>query len=85
MRKILKEMSEEEYLEHRRKIIRESQRRRREKARKEGICTVCVKRPARKGKITCEICGKIALEAARRKRAVKEAVYGEQRGEGKEG
>lgn len=50
------EMSAEEYLEYRRKICRESQRRRRIVAKANGICIICCKRPAREGRKTCAEC-----------------------------
>lgn len=49
-------MTDEEYKEYRRRIVRESQRRRRMQAAKDGKCVICATRPARQGKKTCEQC-----------------------------
>lgn len=47
---------EEARKERRREIVRESQRRRRAAAEENGLCIVCVCRPARKGLKTCKEC-----------------------------
>lgn len=48
--------SVEDYEEYRKRLSRESQQRRREKAIKTGMCLICCKNKARKGKRTCEEC-----------------------------
>ncbi len=52
----IKDMTDDEYKEHRRKVVRESQRKRRAQAAKDGKCVICATRPARKGKRTCAQC-----------------------------
>lgn len=52
----ISEMSDEEYTAYRSEICRKSQRKRREKARMEGMCIICCKRPARVGRSTCAEC-----------------------------
>lgn len=49
-------MIDEEYREKRRKICRESQKRRRDAARKQCICIICCQRPMRPGRKTCTVC-----------------------------
>ena len=57
--------SVEDYAEYRKKLVRESQRRRRARAKENGMCPMCCVRPARKGKTTCEECGKYAKDYAK--------------------
>lgn len=45
-----------EYIEYRRKMARESQRKRRIRAKEQGLCSICVKNPATEGYATCEQC-----------------------------
>lgn len=49
-------MTQEEYKEKRRKIVRESQRRRRERAREQGLCPICMKNLPEIGYGTCREC-----------------------------
>ena len=58
----------ESYEEYRREIVRDSIRKRREKARKEGLCPICMKRLPPVGKITCEKCCKRIADKAWEKR-----------------
>ena len=44
------------YEEYRREIVNKSQRKRRENARKNGLCCICCLHPARVGKKTCGEC-----------------------------
>ncbi len=48
--------SKEDYAEYRRKIVRESQRKRREQAKEQGLCQICAKNLPRIGYTTCEQC-----------------------------
>ena len=48
--------SKEDYGEYRRKMIRESQKKRRMRAKESGLCGVCCKRPVKEGYKTCEMC-----------------------------
>ena len=48
--------SKEDYAEYRRKLVRECQRRRRERAREEGMCSICAAYPAEYGRKTCQKC-----------------------------
>ncbi len=59
---------EKEYKERRRKSTRECQRRRREKAKQNGVCSICCKNPARPGKKTCDICLARAMNAKKKPR-----------------
>lgn len=56
----------EERREHRKAIVRKSQRRRRAKARKTGMCSQCCKGIPEKGRKTCPECLKKARERMRR-------------------
>ena len=58
----------EEFKEYRRRIVRESQRRRRTAAEEGGKCIVCVCRPARKGLKTCKECCDYIAEKQRIRR-----------------
>ena len=49
------------YDEYRREIVNKSQRKRREMARKNGMCSICCSRPAREGKKTCGECSARAI------------------------
>lgn len=58
----------EEYLEHRRKTIRESQQRRRARAKEQGLCNICASRPVTKGYLTCDECyGRVKIWQAKHK------------------
>ena len=46
----------EDYDEYRRKLCRESQRKRRAKAKENGMCGICCKNPALEGYSTCQKC-----------------------------
>lgn len=48
--------SVENYGEYRRKLVRESQRKRREKARSLGLCIICATNPSLTGYSTCQKC-----------------------------
>lgn len=48
--------SKEDYGEYRRKIVRESQKKRRKKAMEKGLCPICCIRTPIEGRSTCEIC-----------------------------
>jgi len=50
-------------IETRRKQIRESQRKRRERSRLLGLCTICGKVKADPGRVTCSNCRKIIVNA----------------------
>lgn len=53
---------------HRQEIVKKSQRRRRAKARKTGMCSQCCKGIPEKGRKTCPACLEKAREKMRRKR-----------------
>ena len=57
---------DEKKRKHRRAIVRKSQRRRRAKARKTGICSQCCKGIPEKGRKTCPACLEKARERMRR-------------------
>lgn len=59
---------DEKKRKHRQEIVRKSQRRRREKARKTGICSQCCKGIPEKGRKTCPACLEKAREMMRRVR-----------------
>lgn len=46
----------ENYEEYREKIVRESQKRRRERAKAQGKCIICCREQADQGKTTCKSC-----------------------------
>lgn len=46
----------DEHTLYRRKIVRESQKRRRDYARQQGMCSICCKRPAEANHKTCPVC-----------------------------
>lgn len=48
--------SKEDYAEYRRKVVRECQKRRRAKAKAQGMCSICCKRPVVIGYQTCSDC-----------------------------
>lgn len=48
--------SKEDYKEYRRAVVRKAQHKRRAKAREQGLCGICAKNPAVKGRSTCEQC-----------------------------
>lgn len=48
--------TKEDYREYRKRIVRESQRRRRAKAREKGLCTMCARFPAEQDRMTCNYC-----------------------------
>jgi hypothetical protein len=48
--------SKEDYRAYRNKLCAESQKKRREKAKADGICVMCCCRPARQGMVTCREC-----------------------------
>lgn len=48
--------SVEDYEEYCREKVRRSQKKRRDRARENGFCTICCLRPARAGRVTCEEC-----------------------------
>ena len=57
---------DEKKRKHKRAIVRKSQRRRRAKARKTGMCSQCCKGIPEKGRKTCPECLKKARERMRR-------------------
>lgn len=48
--------TKEDHGEYRRKIVRESQRKRREQAKEQGLCQMCARNLPRTGYTTCEAC-----------------------------
>lgn len=48
--------NKEDYIEYRRKLCRESQKKRRQKAKEEGKCVICVRNLAEHGYSTCAEC-----------------------------
>lgn len=44
------------YLEYRRAVIRESQRRRRQEAKEKGLCSICCLNIPDEGHVTCKPC-----------------------------
>lgn len=46
----------EDYKEYRKKIVRECQKRRRERAKAQGKCIICCKEQADQGTTTCRNC-----------------------------
>ena len=44
------------YKDRRRKIVRDSQKRRRDKAKAEGLCVLCCREKAIEGRTLCERC-----------------------------
>ncbi len=59
---------DEKKRKHRREIVKKSQRRRRAKARKTGMCSQCCRGIPEKGRKTCPACLKKAREKMRRRR-----------------
>lgn len=59
---------DEKKKQHRREIVRKSQRKRRAKARKKGMCSQCCKGRPEKGRKTCPACLEKAREKMRRVR-----------------
>lgn len=59
---------DEKKRKHRQEIVRKSQRRRRAKARKTGMCSQCCKGIPEKGRKTCPECLEKAREKMRRRR-----------------
>lgn len=60
--------NEQKKRQHRQEIVRKSQRRRRAKARKTGMCSQCCKGIPEKGRKTCPACLEKARERMRRVR-----------------
>ena len=58
-------MTPEEHKEYRRKIVRESQRKRRMLTREQGLCTICCNDLPEPGYKTCKRC-RMILSAKRR-------------------
>ena len=48
--------SKEDHAEYRKKLVRESQRKRREAAKEQGLCQMCARELPRVGYATCEKC-----------------------------
>ena len=48
--------SVEDYDEYRKNLVNSCQRVRRERAKANGLCSICCIRPARKNKKTCQVC-----------------------------
>lgn len=59
-------IKDEEYMEHRREIVRNSQKRRRAKAAALGMCVICCVRKPDAGHVTCQEC---RVRITRRRRA----------------
>ena len=59
---------DEKKRKHRREIVKKSQRRRRAKARKTGMCSQCCRGIPEKGRKTCPACLKKAREKMRLRR-----------------
>lgn len=64
----------EDYGEYRRKIVRESQRKRRAKARTQGLCLICAKNPAAEGYTACAECYSRVLKWHGRQRNEKQSI-----------
>ena len=58
----------DEYLEYRRRILRESQARRRAKAKASGMCQICCVQRPDKGLSTCPDCIQRIIDYRRRKK-----------------
>jgi hypothetical protein len=68
MKPIKHDWSVEDYEEYRRTLSRNSQKKRREEAKKKGMCSICCRNKARKDKLTCAECSeRIANRAKIRK------------------
>ncbi len=48
--------TKESYRAYRNALCRKAQRKRRELARKNGLCSICCKNPARPERLTCQTC-----------------------------
>lgn len=59
---------EEDYKDYRREVVRESQGRRRQKAREDGLCPICCLRVPPIGRKTCEACRELIANRAWEKR-----------------
>ena len=51
----------EDYEEYRRNLSRQAPKKRRENAKKAGMCSICCKNPARPNKSTCDECSMRAM------------------------
>lgn len=49
-------VKDEEYIEHRRAIVRESQKKRRARAVANGMCSICCRNIPDTGHVTCKAC-----------------------------
>lgn len=52
--------------ETRRKQIRDSQKKRRIRARKEGLCTICCNNKAAAGRVTCDRCRQVIVNVRKK-------------------
>lgn len=59
-------MTEEEYKQYRREVVRRSQHKRRAKARENGLCINCCRERVVYGKTLCAVCLKKQATAQRR-------------------
>ena len=66
-----RDKTSEEYKEYRREIVRNSQRKRRALAKKNGICPICGWRKAEEGFINCTECKQKAKEYAKKRQEAK--------------
>ena len=66
-----RDKTSEEYKEYRREIVRNSQRKRRALAKKNGICPICGWRKAEAGFINCKECKEKAKEYAKKRQEAK--------------
>ena len=62
--------SKEDYIEYRRKINREAQRKRRALAKKNGMCSICGNYAPEKGKKTCQYCISRVVEWQKRGKGI---------------
>lgn len=60
--------TKDDWREYKNGIARQSQKRRREFARKIGMCSICCKNKPEAGYMTCRHCRDIAIRANRRKK-----------------
>lgn len=57
----------EEYQEHRRAIVRQSQKKRRALAKEKGLCSICCLRVPERGHVTCAECRERIIRANKRR------------------
>lgn len=59
-------IKDEEYMEHRRAIVRESQKKRRARAVANGMCSICCVRKPDAGHVTCRACRQRIIDGRRK-------------------